>query len=204
MSAGHLSTSPGRTIVPLPLKVAREFFFILSLRPVVCPSVCFKGQTCVQDTLKVACSLPEGFDVIAMSAGPCLSGMPAKKRARRSASPSFTTLTPRSMTYYSVPIGRPTTVTPPPTAMRMSTICRSEISSAAAARPFWGRTAVLAGLATIASEEGNSSSRVDDLHKADKYVYTSSTPSLQLLLSLTPRGSASAPAAKQGRTPPPP
>lgn len=59
MSARRPGTPAGKTAVPPPIPVARYRFGCAHCDPVVYPPASFKGQTLTQDTLKVACLLPE-------------------------------------------------------------------------------------------------------------------------------------------------
>lgn len=192
MLAGHLDAPPGGNIVPPPLPAARAFFFMCPLGSIMCPlgsivclPACFNGQSRTQDTLKVACYLPEGFD--GDEGRLLLYGMLARQRVSRFAPPSLTTPTARSTTYQ-VLLQR----------------CRSENIPAVGACPFGSSTTFLAGLATLPMSFRPHRTKVIAL---TMLVVTTTTPiyiyqhlrRLLPLLPQTPRGSASAPIAMQGR-----
>lgn len=111
-----------------------------------------------------------------MKASACLSGMSLRQRqAVRASVPHYPY---RALN--DVPLGplrAPTTITPP-SAMRTSTVFRSEFSSAVGACYFGGRTTVLAEFATTPMSSGSraagrchSSNRVGrESHQAERYV----------------------------------
>ena len=110
-------------------------------------------------------------------ASACLSGMSARQRARRSAPPSLTTSIARPSTYSSVPIGTLTTVNPSSSAVRTSTLSRSEISSAVGACPLGGWCHCFGGVdhntsvIQLSLEEGECSNRVGrDPCKAERDI----------------------------------
>ena len=148
-----------------------------------------------------------------MRAAAYLSGMLTRPRARRSAPPSFTTSIARSNMCSSVPLGTPTTATPPSSAMRTSTLSSSEISSAVGACPFGGSATVLVGLTKMSMSSSSHRRKtkaptvlaVTPIKPREREIVPRPcTRRLPLLLPQTHLCSGPAPVATPGKTLPDP